>query len=260
MVLLLVEGRHLFKGVGDAIHAHARETRPLDLRQGLLVAALAPFHRRRVEDQLRSGGKLQDRLHDLLRALSAHGLAALRTVRHAHVAVEETQIVVYFRDGGHNRTRVTAGGALFDGDGGGQPLEALDVRLLHLVEELASVRAQRLHVPALSLGVERVKRERGLAAPREPRHDGQRIARDAHVDVAQVVDFRTFYDDICHVHLSPKQHPAWRILEHRQHLPRPLGEVFAPRTVPNPLQKFPRIRAPSSVVLRESQLQDGVGR
>ena len=228
MALLLVERGHLLKGVGDAIHAHAREAGPLDLRQNLLMAALAPLHRRRVQDQLRPGGKLQDALHDLLRALPPHGLAALGAVRHAHVAVEEAQIVVDLGDRGHDRAGIAAGRALFDGNRRGQPLDALDVRLLHLVEELTRVRAQGFHIAALAFGVEGVERERGLAASGEAGHDGQRVAWDAHVDVAQVVDFRPFDDDVCHLRLLPEQHAARRILEHRQNLSRPLGEVCAP--------------------------------
>ena len=119
VVLLLVERGNFLEGVRDAVHAHAREAGALDLGERLLVAALASLDGRRVQDQLRPGGVFEDRLNDLLRALPPYGLAALRTVRHPHVAVQEAQVVVDFRDGGHDRARIAAGRALFDGDGGG---------------------------------------------------------------------------------------------------------------------------------------------
>ena len=83
----------------------------------------------------------------------ADGLAAVGAVGHADGSVEEAQVVVDLRDGGDDGARVSAGGTLLDGDGWGESLDALHVRLLHLVEELARVCAQRFHVAALALGV-----------------------------------------------------------------------------------------------------------
>ena len=53
-----------------------------------------------------------------------------------------------------------AGGLLLDGDGGGEPLDGVDVGLLHEPEELPRVGAQRLDVAALSLGEDGVERQR----------------------------------------------------------------------------------------------------
>ena len=198
MVLLLVEGGDLLDGIRGAVHAHAHESGAADVGERLFVAPLAALDHGCVDDELRAGWELQDRLDDLLGALAADGLAAVRAVGHAHGAVEKTQVVVDLRDGGDDGARIAAGGALLDGDGGGQPLDSLDVRLLHLVEELPRVGGERFDVAALAFGVERVEREGGLAAAGEAGDDGERIARDAYVDAAQVVDLCAFNDDICH--------------------------------------------------------------
>src|SRR4030095_5920445 len=63
----------------------------------------------------------------------------------------------------------------------------VDVRLLHLPEELTGVRAQRLDVPSLPLGVDRVERQRRLAGPRESGEHDQRVARQLQREVPQVV-------------------------------------------------------------------------
>ena len=56
-------------------------------------------------------------------------------------------------------------------------LDEVDVWLVHLPEELASVCRQRLDVAALAFGVDGVERERTLARTREPREDDESISR-----------------------------------------------------------------------------------
>ena len=70
---------------------------------------------------------------------------------------------------------------------GDRPVDRVDVRLVHLAEELARVGRQRLDVAALALGVDRVEREAGLAGAREPGDDDQRVARKPQVEVLEVV-------------------------------------------------------------------------
>jgi len=69
----------------------------------------------------------------------------------------------------------------------GEPLDRLHLRFVHLSEEVAGVRRQRLNVPALSLGVDGVERERRLTRPGEPGDDGELFARDPDVEVLEVV-------------------------------------------------------------------------
>ncbi len=57
------------------------------------------------------------------------------------------------------------GGFLFDGNGRGQALDVIDVRLLHYRQELARVGRQRFDIAALALGIDRVEGQRRLAGP-----------------------------------------------------------------------------------------------
>ena len=114
--------------------------------------------------------------------------AAARAVRHADVREEQAQVVVDLGDGPDRRARVARRGLLLDGDRGRQALDQVDVGLLHLLEELARVRRQRLDVAALPFGVDGVEGERRLARPRQARDDDEPLARQIDVDVAEVVD------------------------------------------------------------------------
>ena len=153
----------------------------------LLVAALAPPDDGREQNQLRSLRQCHQAVDNLLGALRADGLAALRAVGVGDVAPEQTQVVEDFGDGGDDGTRVAAAGALLDGDGRGEPFDVLDLGLLQLVEELAGVGREALHVAPLAFGVERIEGQRALARPREAGDDGQRVARDTHIDVLEVI-------------------------------------------------------------------------
>ena len=87
-------------------------------------------------------------------------------------------------DGGAGRAHRVG---LVDGDGRRYALDAVDLRLVHAVEELPGVRRERLDVAALALGVDGVEHQRGLAGPRDPGDDHQLPQRHVEVEVAQVV-------------------------------------------------------------------------
>ena len=70
---------------------------------------------------------------------------------------------------------------------GRQALDEVDVGLVHLAEELAGVRRQRLDVAPLALGEDRVERQRGLARAGQPGEDDQRVAGQVDRDVLEVV-------------------------------------------------------------------------
>ena len=117
-------------------------------------------------------------------------LAAVRAVRHADVGEQQPEVVVDFGDRADRRPRVRAGRLLLDGDGRRQAVDQVDVRLLHLLEELPRVRRQRLDVAPLPFGVDRVEGERRLPRAGQAGDDHQLVARDIDVDVLEVVDAR----------------------------------------------------------------------
>ena len=134
-----------------------------------------------------SGSQREDAVDDLLRRLLGDRLAALGAVRPAGAGVEQAQVVVDLGDGADRRPRVARRGLLVDRDRRRQALDEVDVGLVHLAEELARIRRQRLDVAPLALGEDRVERQRGLARPGEPGEDDERVAREVDRDVLEVV-------------------------------------------------------------------------
>ena len=164
-------------------------------RQLFLELALASAHDRREDVDALVLRVEHHHVDDALERLAGDFLAAVRTVRDADVGEEEPQVVVDLRHRTHRRTRIRAGGLLFDGDGRRETFDQVDVRLLHLLEELARVRGQRLDIPTLSFGVDRVERQRRLAGAGQAGDDHQLVARDVDVDILQVVHASTAYSN-----------------------------------------------------------------
>ena len=63
----------------------------------------------------------------------------------------------------------------------------VDVRLLHLPEELPRVRRERFDIPALAFGEDRVEGKRRFAGAGQPGEDHQLVAGDLDVDILEVV-------------------------------------------------------------------------
>ncbi len=78
-----------------------------------------------------------------------------------------------------------------------QAFDGIHVGHAHLVDQAARVRRQRLQVTALRFGVQRTERQRGLAGTGDAGEHHQRVARDVHVDVLQVVFARAANADKC---------------------------------------------------------------
>jgi len=84
-------------------------------------------------------------------------------VRLAGARKEHPQVVDDLGQRAHGRAPPASDGLLVDGDRRGQPLDSIDVRLLHLPEELARVSGQRLEEAPLPFAEQRVERQRRLA-------------------------------------------------------------------------------------------------
>ncbi len=191
---VVLEGSHL------AVDAGLEESPLAPRSQVLLELAFtaADDRRQNVDPQV---VRIRHQLrHDLVGGLRRDREAAARAVRDADVREQQAEVVVDLRHRPDRRPRVGARRLLLDRQGRRQALDRVDVRLLHLVEELAGVGRQRLDVAPLSLGVDRVEGERRLAGSRQPRDDHELVARQVHVDPFQVVDARAADGDLAGTH------------------------------------------------------------
>ena len=132
----------------------------------------------------------------LVDGLLADLAAAFGAVRHAHARIEQAQIVVDLRHGAHGGTGISRRGLLVDGNGGGQTLNGVDIRLFHLPQKHARIGGQALHIAALSLGVNGVKSQAGFAGPAQAREHHQLVARDFQCDVFQIMFARAANDEL----------------------------------------------------------------
>ena len=137
-------------------------------------------------------GQLLDGIDNLLDGLAGDLPAALGAVGMADPGEEQTQIVVDLGDGAHGGAGVLAGAFLVDGDGRAQALDVVDIRLFHAAQELAGVGGERLHVAALSFGIDGIEGQRAFPGAGNAGNDHQLIAGDGDIDILEIVLAGTF--------------------------------------------------------------------
>ena len=162
VLLLLLQLRRLGQRVYHAVDARPRVALGLQLAEQVEVLPLAAAHDRGEHLELGAFRHGQHPVDDLLRGLPGDQLAADRAVRLAGAGEQQPQVVVDLGDRADRRARVARGRLLVDRHGRRQALDEVDVGLVHLAQELPGVAGQRLDVPALALGEDRVEREAGL--------------------------------------------------------------------------------------------------
>ena len=180
---VFVKGDLLGQLIHGAVDADADITRLFCVLKDLFMHTLFAADDGRKDDELGSCGQLADLVKNLVDGLLADLLAADRTVRNADARIEQTQIVVDLGDGTDRGSRVFRGGLLVDGDRGGQTLDAVHIGLVQLSQEHAGIRGQRFDEAAVTLGVDRIKRQGRFARSRHAREDDELVARDGQIDV-----------------------------------------------------------------------------
>ena len=198
VLVLLVEDDLLLEPAQLTVDLDPAEALVAQFLELLAVFTLAPTDDRRQDHEAGPLRKLHDLIDDLLGALAGDRAAAHVAMGVTDTRPQQPQVVVDLGDRADRRARVARRRLLIDRDRGRQPLDRVDVRLVHLPQELARVSGQRLHVAALALGVDRVERERRLARPRKARDHGQRVPRDRDRHVLEIVLSGARDDDLTH--------------------------------------------------------------
>ena len=204
VLVFLVERR----GVGDlvqrAVNLDALIAVLLQLEQLLAVLALAPANDRREQQQARPLGQGQHAVDHLADGLRGDRQAGRGRIGDADPRPQQAHVIVDLGDGRDRRTRILAGGLLLDADRRRQALDMVDVGLLHHLEELAGIGAQRFDVAPLPLGIDRVEGEARLARPRQAGDDDEAVARQVDVDVLEVVLARAANADVAQHDTGPR--------------------------------------------------------
>ena len=184
---LLVEDDLLLEQPLLAVDLDAREAVATQLLEDVPELALAAAHDRRVDGELRPLGQRQHLLDDLVERLARDRASADRAVRPADPRVEEAEVVVDLGHRPDGRARVARRRLLVDRDRRRESVDRVDVGLLHHLQELPRVRGERLDVPPLPLGVDRVEGQAGLAGPGQAGNADERVPRKRDGDVLEVV-------------------------------------------------------------------------
>ena len=187
VLFLLAEFRDAIDFVDVPVDANADEPfAPNPLEHFVVVSPFVPDQRREHHDP-RSFRHRQHVVDDLRRGLARDGFLAFAAMGIADPGVQEAKVVVDFRGGRDRRSGIAGARSLLNRNRRRQTLQVIRVRFGHLLEELAGIRRQRLHVPPLTLGIDRVERQRALPRPAQASDDHQFVSRDVQMDPFEVV-------------------------------------------------------------------------
>ena len=184
---LLVERRRLLEQVLLAVDLDAREPLVAEALEHVAVLALPVANDRGVDREARPLGEREDLLDDRVDRLPGDRPAADRAVRAPDARVEEPQVVVDLGDRADGRARVPRRRLLVDRDRRREPVDRVDVGLLHHLQELPRVGRERLDVTPLTLGVDRVEGKARLPRAGEPGDADELLPREPDGDVLEVV-------------------------------------------------------------------------
>ena len=174
-----------------AVHSGPHEPAGAKRFEDLVVLALAPPDERSEQHESLAGRPRKHRVDHLAHGLRFEHQTVLEAARLPDAGEQKTQVIVDFGHRADRRSRVAGPDSLLDGDGGGESLDVVDVRLLHHREELARVGGKGLDVATLPLRVDGVEGEGRLAGARETRDHHEPIAGNVDVDIPEVVGPRT---------------------------------------------------------------------
>ncbi len=218
VLLLQLQGRGIREITHLPVDAGTDITLGRQVLQQLDVLPLAVAHHGGQQHQFAPLRLGQHLVHHLADGLGGKRDAVGRAARLADPGKQQTQVVVNFGDGADRGARVVGSGLLFDGDGRGEPLDVIHVRLLHQGEELAGISGERLHIAALPLGIEGIECQGGFARAGEAGDHDQLVAGQSQVDVLEVVGAGTPDHDLFHlvarsIHRPERASMAQRLLD-----------------------------------------------
>ena len=195
VLVLLVEVDLLVEIEQLAIHANSHESRLSSAGKHFLVLALSVPDQRGHDHQACPLWQVVELIDHLLDGLSGDLTPADWAVHAPDPRKQQAQVVVDLGHRPDGRSWVPGGTFLVDADRGAQSVDLVDVRLLHLSQELARVGAQRLDVATLAFRIDRVEGEARFSRSGEAGDHDQPVARHVDVEVLEVVLARTAHGD-----------------------------------------------------------------
>ena len=91
---------------------------------------------------------------------------------------------------------ILGGGFLVDGDRRGKTVNGIHCRFLHLAQKLTGIGGQRFHVTPLSLRIQRIECQRGLAAAGKSGKHDQLVSGQGQIKAFEVILMNALQDDV----------------------------------------------------------------
>ncbi|MNQ41688.1 hypothetical protein D3C85_553730 [compost metagenome] len=133
------------------------------------------------------GGAFGQRVVDGIGRVAAHHLAAAAAIQARAAREQQFQVVVQLGHRANRAARAAHRVGLVDGDGRQDAFDAVHLRLVHAVQELARIGREGFHIAPLPLGVQGVEGQRTFAGPGHPGDDDQFAGGDGQVQVLEIV-------------------------------------------------------------------------
>ncbi|MNT03023.1 hypothetical protein D3C72_1375410 [compost metagenome] len=135
----------------------------------------------------RRRGAFGQRVVDGIGRIAAHHLAAAAAIQARAAREQQFQVVVQLGHRANRAARAAHRVGLVDGDGRQDAFDAVHLRLVHAVQELARIGREGFHIAPLPLGVQGVEGQRTFAGPGHPGDDDQFAGGDGQVQVLEIV-------------------------------------------------------------------------
>ena len=153
----------LIEAVGLALKENATETLARKKRGGFVGGSFLRKRNAKEKPGLLIGVLGKKVMENGLGGPGTDGFGAVGTGEFSEAGKEEFEVVGNLGNRADGATGGANGVALAEGDGGGNPLDAVDAGAVHAFEKLASVGAEGFGVAALAFGVESVEGKGGFA-------------------------------------------------------------------------------------------------
>ena len=141
------------------------------------LAFLIRDHRGKEHD-FRLRRQRQNFINNVRCGLACNGFARNRAVWLPNVSKKQSQKIVNLGCCRNDRAGIACRAALFDGNGGGEALDKINLRLFHLIEELPRVSGERFDIAALAFGIKGVERQRRFARAAQAGNHHQFVSRN----------------------------------------------------------------------------------
>ncbi len=157
MFAALVQLGDLVQFTDLAVHPGADKSLGAQHIENLFMFPFATLDQRCQQHQFAALGQGQNMVYHLAHGLGIQWRIVVRTTWLASASKQQAQVIVYFGDGTDGRAWIVGRGLLLNGNGRGQTLNMINVRLFHDREKLACISREGLHITALTFGINRIE-------------------------------------------------------------------------------------------------------